>query len=307
MDYNCTVCKKEYSSYKSLWNHTKKYHNNINNPVNNPINPVNNPKHNPIIIQENNRDIRCRKCDQSFTFIQNRWRHEKKCDNNKIEKVEEKNKQLENKINKLEKHLIELSKTTGTKSIINLNNNGTINIVNHINSLGYENIQKNLTEKEKILLLTSMRVKEHPIIELVRMIYTEDKFKGERNTVITNLRSKECLTYNSEANKFDATAKKDHIDNIIENRRTNIVAIYKELSQNNKLRPVEIKIIDAYLEEIEDLGKKNPKVKALYEKHKAEIIYIIYNCKEFMNRLRENMPNVVEQEDSTDEENNIEV
>ena len=76
--------------------------------------------------------------------------------------------------NEYHDYFLELSKTTGTKSIINLNNNGTINIVNHINSLGYENIQKNLTEKEKILLLTSMRVKEHPIIELVRMIYTED-------------------------------------------------------------------------------------------------------------------------------------
>jgi hypothetical protein len=55
------------------------------------------------------------------------------------------------------------------------------------------------------------------------------------------------------------------------------------------LRPVEIKAIDIYLNEIEDLGKKNPKVKELYEKHKAEIIYIIYNSKEFMSMLKNNI------------------
>ena len=26
MDYKCNVCVKDYSSYKSLWNHIKKYH-----------------------------------------------------------------------------------------------------------------------------------------------------------------------------------------------------------------------------------------------------------------------------------------
>ena len=312
MEHYCTLCKKEYSSYKSLWNHIKKYH-----TEKFPHIPKKNEEILKIVIKnEDNKSTICQFCNKQLSRVDNLKRHIIKCKEKlNVVKIEVKNKELEEQNKRIIEEMIKmkaditnLSKTTGTKSIINLNNSGTINIVNHINSLGYENIQKNLTEKEKILLLTSMRVKEHPIIELVRMIYTEDKFKGERNTVITNLRSKECLTYNSDANKFDATAKKDHIDNIIENRRTNIVAIYKELSQNNKLRPVEIKIIDAYLEEIEDLGKKNPKVKALYEKHKAEIIYIIYNCKEFMNRLRENMPNVVEQEDSTDyEENNIEV
>ena len=296
MELPCKHCNKKYASQSSRSNHVKKYHS-----VSVDILLSNNES----LLLKNNI---CSYCNKELSDRTSRWRHEKKCKEKQMKDmvvIKEQNKKIVEEMKELKTIVTKLSKTTGPTSITNINN-GTI-IVNHINSLGYENIQKNLTEKEKILLLTSMRVKEHPIIELVRMIYTEDKFKGERNTVITNLRSKECLTYNSEANKFDATAKKDHIDNIIENRRTNIVAIYKELSQNNKLRPVEIKIIDAYLEEIEDLGKKNPKVKALYEKHKAEIIYIIYNCKEFMNRLRENMPNVVEQEDSTDEENNIEV
>ena len=301
MELSCKHCNKKYASQSSRSNHIKKYHQIINNPKSN---PTSNPKSNPITIENTNNDIRCRKCNQAFTFIQNRWRHEKKCDNNKIEKIEKievQNKQIEEQNKKIEELKIivnNLSKTSGTKSIINLNNNGTI-IVNNINSLGYEDIQKKLSEKEKINLVTSMRVKEHPIIELVRKIYTDDKFQGDRNTIINNLRAKDCLIYNSDTNKFDATTKNDHIDNIIENRKNNIVAIYNELSNNNKLRPVEIKAIDTYLEEIEDLGKKNPKVKALYEKHKAEIIYIIYNCKEFMNMLRTNLPDVLETDENT--------
>lgn len=290
MDHKCEKCNKEYSSYKSLWNHTKKYHTSSVEVVllkNDTLLLKNNPvlsKNESSLIKNNV----CNYCNKELSDRTSRWRHEKKCTDKKINdiiilKEQTKIEHLEKQVTELTNIVTKLSKTNKTKSIINLNNNGTINIVNNINSLGYENIEKKLSEKEKINLVTSMRVKEHPIIELVRKIYTDDKFKEDRNTLITNLRAKDCLMYNSDTNKFDATARADHIDNIIENRRNNIVSIYNELSANNKLRPVEIKAIDSYLEEIEDLGKKNPKVKELYEKHKAEIIYIIYNSKEFVN------------------------
>ena len=31
--YKCNICNKLYSSYKSLWNHNKDFHNNINKNV----------------------------------------------------------------------------------------------------------------------------------------------------------------------------------------------------------------------------------------------------------------------------------
>jgi hypothetical protein len=34
MEYKCNDCKKDYSSYKSLWNHTKKYHNDNQHKIN---------------------------------------------------------------------------------------------------------------------------------------------------------------------------------------------------------------------------------------------------------------------------------
>jgi hypothetical protein len=30
MEYKCIICKKDYSSYQSLWIHNKKYHNKMN-------------------------------------------------------------------------------------------------------------------------------------------------------------------------------------------------------------------------------------------------------------------------------------
>ena len=293
MELPCKHCNKKYASQSSRSNHVKKYHS-----VSVDILLSNNES----LLLKNNI---CSYCNKELSDRTSRWRHEKKCKEKQMKDmvvIKEQNKKIVEEMKELKTIVTKLSKTTGPTSITNINN-GTI-IVNHINSLGYEDIQKKLSEREKINLVTSMRVKEHPIIELVRKIYTDDKFIEDRNTLITNLRAKDCLIYNSDTNKFDATTKADHIDNIIENRKNNIVSIYNELSTNNKLRPVEIKAIDTYLEEIENLGKKNPKVKELYEKHKAEIIYIIYNCKEFMNKVRDNLPDVVE---NGDDENTIEV
>lgn len=284
MEHICTICNKNYSSYKSKWLHVKKYH----TPEINQISAFTSAKYQHT---ENEDTYKCKYCPKKYKHIQSRWKHEQKCSENSkiiklIDEIKKENKELKKIVNKL----------SNKPLINNLTFNGNINtgVVNNINALGYENIQKKLSEKEKINLITGMRVKEHPIIELVRKIYTDDKFKEDRNTLITNLRAKDCLVYNSDTNKFDATTKNDHIDNIIENRKHNIVSIYNELSANNKLRPVEIKAIDIYLNEIEDLGKKNPKVKELYEKHKAEIIYIIYNSKEFMSMLKNNLEDTIE-------------
>jgi len=287
MEYNCSICNKIYSSYKSRWLHIKKYHKNGNNLINNHVNHLDNPINNPINHPIINQEIKCRKCNKPFTFIQNRWRHEQKCKDNKIEKIEEQNKKLEEEMKELKTIVNKLSKT----SVNNLTVNGNINTVNNINSLGYENILSKLSEKDKIHLLTGFRHDEYPIIELVRKIYTNDDFKTERNTLLTNLQNKSCLIYKSDNNKFEATNKNQHINDIIKNRRDDIVSMYNQFTDTTKLKPKERKAIEDYLENIEGIDKKDKKLKAFYEKHKEEIIYIIYNCKEFMGTIRDHLIN----------------
>ena len=59
VEYLCKVCNKDYSSYKSLWNHTKKYHNN----------DVKNVKENVKNVKENvkeNKSLTCEYCKKVF-------------------------------------------------------------------------------------------------------------------------------------------------------------------------------------------------------------------------------------------------
>ena len=295
MDIICIHCNKVFKSYQSRCNHVRKYHKDV---VDKMLLPVDNPllKINEIILPNNTCNNICKYCNKKLSDRTSRWRHEKKCDNNKIDKLVE-------EMNKIKKDFKELSKINKETSVINnvtVNSNVNNGIVNNINSLGYENILSKLSEKEKIRLLTGIPHQEYPIIELVRKIYTNDSLKENRNTLLTNLRSKDCLIYNSDINKFDATNKNEHINNIIENRKHDIASMYNEFNDSKTLKPKERKSIEDYLEKIECIDKKDKKLKAFYEKHKEEIIYIIYNCKEFMSTIKDNLS-------SLEDDNNIEL
>jgi hypothetical protein len=255
----------------------------------------------PHVVNKKLDDIlMCKYCNKILCDRFYRWKHEKKCkDKQLIDTIilKEENKQIKQEVKELKTIVNKLSKTNSN----NVTVNGNINTVNNINSLGYENIHNNISEKDKMYILTSIMHKEYPITELVRKIYTDELLKNERNTLLTNLRSKDCLIYKSETNKFEATNKNDHIDNIIETRRNDVVKIYNEFTENSKikLKPRERQAIKDYLEKIEGIDKKDKKLKAFYEKHKEEIIYIIYNCKEFMGTIRDHLNNIVEDNDNT--------
>ncbi len=68
MEHYCTICNKNYSSYKSLWNHNKLFHNEINkiNKINNE-NKEKNGKYNEI--KEKNGKYNCTSCNKQFLSI----------------------------------------------------------------------------------------------------------------------------------------------------------------------------------------------------------------------------------------------
>ena len=102
MEYKCLECKKNYASYKSLWNHNSKFHKvDSNQNSNHPTDYSN---------QDNNQKsslkvdcLICKKCNKHFTFKQNRWRHERTCD-----MIED--KILNNNINEVLKENLEMKK-----------------------------------------------------------------------------------------------------------------------------------------------------------------------------------------------------
>jgi hypothetical protein len=61
MDFRCKSCNKEYSSYQSLWNHTKKFH-----------------------TERSEKIYMCRFCEKIYDKKNSRWSHEQKCKNNKL-------------------------------------------------------------------------------------------------------------------------------------------------------------------------------------------------------------------------------
>jgi hypothetical protein len=95
MEHICTICNKNYKTYKSLWNHKKKFH----------INPK--PK-----IPQNNSLLKCKNCDKVLSRKDNLLRHEKKCykikiDNENLE-IKKENIEIRKEMEKL-KGLIQKS------------------------------------------------------------------------------------------------------------------------------------------------------------------------------------------------------
>jgi hypothetical protein len=118
--YYCKVCNKKYASASSLWNHNKKFHNDMV------------IHDNTSIIHDNTcKKYKCLFCNKIFNNYQNRWKHNKICKNNKIITLEKENTELKNKI-------IPIQQINNTEQHIPINNQ-LINIIvdktNTINKL----------------------------------------------------------------------------------------------------------------------------------------------------------------------------
>jgi len=127
--FSCNICNKKYSSYKSLWNHNKKFHSIPNVIKSSPKVDICTPEGIPTIVTTNNNantaniiKYICKKCTKEYSSRQNRWKHEQKCIGNKnniteLEIIKEENKKLDNEnknkelellIKKEEKEILQL-------------------------------------------------------------------------------------------------------------------------------------------------------------------------------------------------------
>jgi len=154
MSYTCEHCNNTYSSRQSRWNHIKKHHTNEN------IHIID--KNIQIPIQKTIHE--CIYCKKIFNTYFIKWRHEKKCKeqkpNTKLEIIEKQNLKLEkqNEDMKLQleelKKLIQKSLKIHPKTLQKINKqlvNGTVvnGDVNFVIQLGYEDFNKVLSENEK--------------------------------------------------------------------------------------------------------------------------------------------------------------
>ena len=123
--FKCNTCNKDYSSYKSLWNHNKKFHNN-NVVICGSVGGENVVKSgctrgdNVVEVKNNNNQHKynCKFCSKKFNDRSNKHKHEKTC-KNKIN-LEEENKKLKEEIILLENNqLVPVTNTNTNNEIIN--------------------------------------------------------------------------------------------------------------------------------------------------------------------------------------------
>ena len=169
MSYNCKICNKNYSSYKSLWFHNYKYHKQN----------VTTTKNDVQIIKPIENVFKCSSCNKIFNTRQSKSRHQlhyckiKKTEKNIIEELTTLHKKIINENNELKKENTKLN--MGEK--IEYPNNKLDEI---IKGKIIEILDK---DKLKDTFLKKQKRKNYPGKYMIYMLTTEEH-KKNRNYII---------------------------------------------------------------------------------------------------------------------------
>ena len=288
MELNCNICNKNYASYKSLWNHNKKFHKSIDSENVSSIShevAITSPE--VVIKIYDNRT--CKFCNKQLCDRKYRWRHEQKCkiifNKNKDEEIikikketEDKDKIKDEEIIKIKKEMTELKimvqklqksmkihPKTLNKINNQLNNNGTINNINII-QLGHEDLSNVLNEEQKMSILDRQAMS---INHLVNLVHVSGKYKKFKNVYITNLQSTFAYKFDERQNKFIAVNKNELLTDIVDSRMYDIQKFYEDVY--DQLEPRKAKQIKMFINRMENNEDELKHIK------KEEIKLILYN------------------------------
>jgi len=281
--YCCDICNKEYSSYKSLWNHNKKFH------YNNVLKSSDNGQkcsENVLKSSDNIKKYYCRKCNKNFFNVKTRWSHEQKCKENKIN---------DNKLNILEKTILQLQQQIQTivkekgkvhhktlqkinKQVINTINNTNNNNTNNGIIINNTFVKFGDVSYEKQLL--SILNKQYMSLEEgINKTHFNEKLSEYSNVFITNF--KDSLAYIFNGNGFITVKKHDMLNEIMDTHITEINLSYEKMK--DKLIPKHADRIQKFLEKLNDIDTKykdpdNDRVYSNYKAYKMDAIKLaIYN------------------------------
>ncbi len=263
--FHCTLCNKNYASYKSLWNHNKTFHihkaSSICNPDVSNLSSKNgqiNNHRNPSVINET-LAYNCKFCGKIFSYRQTKWKHEQKCKlcNNKINKLEKENEDMKKELEEVKKTLLEIMNKNckiHPKTLKKMINNGTINqatnqTINNINNiiniipLGKEELDKFLSKEQKLSILNR---KYQSLQYIIEYVHFNKKYPQFQNVMITNNRNNEAHLYDPYTKSFKIVNKDELIADLIEYRICDIEDFFGELGDNldNKTKNIINKIIE---------------------------------------------------------------
>lgn len=253
MVYKCNVCNKDYSSYKSLWNHIKKYHNDNQQKINKNQH-VNQHEINTIIPYNK---LICNFCKKTFSFMQSRWRHEQKCKTKNDDNLKE-------ELIKIKEELAIMQKKVETVQTTNINNGKINNNSNNVNikqtnivKFGSEDII-NILNKSQVMKILNSRLMA--IEESIKTVHFNNQLPEYQNIKINNLRSNIAMIHDGTVfnvvNQYGAIDEliNNHLECIIQLIEDNKTKITKE--GNPKLNPKTIERLEDLIEKMSDDDNK---------------------------------------------------
>jgi len=297
---HCKICNKYYASYKSLWNHTNKFH--LDKDTKCSLNVVKSDHMSSHSVVINQPNINCKFCNKIFQNRSNRWRHEKTCSKKDVEnkKLELEIKKEETKILKLKLKLQNSSKIDNVtlrklnKKLMernNLINNSTVNsnnttniqnnkIINNFNLVGFgrEEIAELLTMREKKLIMNSKYCSLEKLIEIIHC----GKYNQFKNIILTNIKDSYMYKYDDTKGQFILSTKSDVLNSLINYRLDDLEVIYNDLIENNKLDEKTKDIIEKFINKINYSDSKYTDLDGRehdnYKQYKiSEIKVLLYN------------------------------
>ena len=288
----CKICNKDYSSYKSLWNHNNKFHSTIE------------IKKDHLEIKKDHLEINlgslndpntlnCKYCNKKFSFLTNKYRHQQKCKNIYIVKQQS----IENEINTIKELFAELLNKKGkihhktlekfNKQVNNITNSNNItnnttninngNIINNtfvkFGNLDYEKI---FTDKEIKSILNKQFL---ALEESIKKVHFNKELPEYSNIFITNLQNNIGYIFNGE--QFIAINKKTMLNELIDMHVNEINLSIEKLE--GKINSKIIDKIEQFIEMINDdltkfTDENNNKIYDNYKAYKVDNVkLLLYN------------------------------
>ena len=269
--YKCKYCTKEYTISQSRWSHEKICSERIKQQsLAAEMERI--KLENEIMKQENERII-----------------NEQKDEIIRLQKKLLKNKRIDNKTFKaVNKILIERSlqnsnnNNTNSNNTISHNNTITNNNTNNfqICSLGNEELLNVLTVQQKKQIMNSKLMSLEKIVEITHC----GEMNQFKNILITNLKDNYAYRYDNSKGYFVAVAKNDLLDDIVSNRVTDIQDIYDEFKTTNKIDEKTKKLIQDFLDKMENKEEPFYENETKYDNFKTyktdKIKILLYNNQE---------------------------
>jgi len=223
MKHYCDHCKRDYSSYKTLWTHTKSFHQNTE-IVNNDIKP---------------RNFECKYCNKKFTTKQSMRQHI----GNTCKLVDKETVKLEKQIELLQKEIkgIKSSSITNNNNTNNNNNNntnnGTINNIIVINKIGTENIS-DLNDSEISEIFDK---KIESVIKFIQHLNFNERLPSNHNFCTTSIDGNYLHIYNTDQLTKQCDRKKYFFEELLGRSIYKMEQLYAKYKSNfNETKQMQI-------------------------------------------------------------------